>query len=142
MNFYNEIDNQKQKEDIQLQLQHEEQKCYKKLVRIDHCTWVDLNKIIGCEINYKKKADKEYFEVILGYQTKESLEGEEFNSSLIGIVPWLQFDTFDEAKQYLKDIGIELTCNKDFKFNKTSWKFRNQTYKYGLELNQKIFNNN
>ena len=110
---------------------------YKKLVRIDHCTWIDLNKVIGAEINYKKSGSREYFEVIIGYTAIETVYGEEFNSSLIGVIPWINFDTFDEAKQYLSDIGIELVTNENFKFNKSSWKYRNKSVKYQLELEKK-----
>lgn len=106
---------------------------YKKLVRIDHCTWVDLTKIIGAEINYKKRGNREFYEVILGYISKETEYGEDFNSSFEGVIPWIEFDTYDEAKQYLKDLGIELETNEYFKFNKNVWSYREKVSKYKLE---------
>ena len=107
------------------------------MLRIDHCTWIDLNKVIGVEINYKKMGSKEYYEVIFGYKAIENLYSEDHNTSLQGVIPWLNFDTFDEAKQYVKDIGIDLITNENFKFNKSSWKFRDKVSKYNLSSEKK-----
>lgn len=120
-----------------IEIEPSKQIVYKKLVRIDHCTWLDLNNVIGVEINYKKQSSKEYYEVMIGYAAEKNAYEEEHNSSLRGVIPWINFDTFDEAKEYLKDIGIELISNENFKFNKSYWKYRNKSLKYQLELEKK-----
>lgn len=85
-----------------------ENKFQKRIYQIDNNTFCDISQIIGVEINKRKRSSRTFFEVILGFTIGEHEEGEGFNTSMKGVVPNIEFQSFEEVIDYLRDIGIEV----------------------------------
>ena len=104
-----------------------------RLQRIDAHTWIDLSKVIGVEINEKKRRDKYYWEVVFGFEASDTLNNadyEGYNTSLIGAHCEIEFKTYDEANDFVRHLGIELEQDPRFVFTDRSYEYNGRVYDY------------
>lgn len=87
-------------------------------IQIDPNTWVDLSKVIGIEINPVQRQANVHFEVCFAISTTSKQEAEEFNTNFIGAVPFIKFETLNQAIEYLRDLGIEINQDNNELFKK------------------------